>query len=175
MKYIIFAFIVIIGMSCNSRVSTTQTASSVAKAKTLETVVVSSDTVKKIVKSLHYDLLAHVGWRQPGLELKKTMPIWIRSKQVFDQATDLTTPDNQPLYELEGKITIALARYLHIYTDLIFRRPGSPDNTVKTLGDLANNHVLDRYNLKEHRRMRSKKLHYLDHPEFALLVLITPS
>ena len=29
----------------------------------------------------------------------------------------------QSLYEFEGKITIALGRYLHAYTDLVFRRP----------------------------------------------------
>jgi len=30
------------------------------------------------------------------------------------------------------------------------------------------------YGLNEKRRMRSKKSHYLDHPEFGMLVLITP-
>jgi hypothetical protein len=30
------------------------------------------------------------------------------------------------------------------------------------------------YGLNEKRRMRSKKLHYLDSPQFGMLVLITP-
>ena len=46
MKYIIFAFIGILGMACNA-----QNVSSEGQTKTLETLVVSSDTIKKIVKS----------------------------------------------------------------------------------------------------------------------------
>ena len=34
--------------------------------------------------------------------------------------------------------------------------------------------LLINYPLKEKRRMRSKRLHYLDHPEYGMLVLITP-
>ena len=128
------------------------------------------DHVKKIAKSPDYDLLTHVGWRQPGLELKKTIPVWIRSGRMFDQA-----------YELEGKITVALARYLHIYTDLVLHRRKSLDDTVANPGvdnlddpATTTTNKFDSYHLKEHRRMRSKKLHYLDHPEFGLLVMITP-
>ena len=35
-------------------------------------------------------------------------------------------------------------------------------------------HLLLNYALNEQRRMRSRKLHYLDHPEFGMLILITP-
>jgi len=86
------------------------------------------------------------------------------------------------LYELEGKITVALSRYLHLYTDLVLRRPRQsidpvlnssaqerPLATFSTDTRILNNHIL-----REHRRMRSKNLHYLDNPEFGLLVLITP-
>ena len=34
--------------------------------------------------------------------------------------------------------------------------------------------ILNNHSLKERRRMRSSKLHYLDSPEFSMLVLITP-
>jgi hypothetical protein len=33
---------------------------------------------------------------------------------------------------------------------------------------------LDNHRLKEHRRMRSETLHYLDSPELSMLILITP-
>lgn len=86
------------------------------------------------------------------------------------------------LYELEGKITIALSRYLHIYTDLILRRPRlladpvleSPAEAEYLAAHAADTRILNNHLLREHRRMRSKTLHYLDSPEFALLVLITP-
>ena len=86
------------------------------------------------------------------------------------------------LYELEGKITIALSRYLHTYVDLVLRRPrllidseldGStptPDSATYS----ADTRILNNHSLKEHRRMRSKNLHYIDNPEFGMLILITP-
>ena len=86
------------------------------------------------------------------------------------------------LHEFEGKITIALGRYLHAYTDLVFRRPrlsvdSVADNTPQQeylVTRAADTRILNNHRLKEHRRMRSKNLHYLDNPEFALLILITP-
>jgi len=89
---------------------------------------------------------------------------------------------HQGLYELEGKITIALSRYLHTYTDLVLRRPrltvdpktrnAAQDSYLAAYA--ADTRILNNHSLKEHRRMRSKNLHYLDNPEFALLILITP-
>ena len=88
----------------------------------------------------------------------------------------------QRLYELEGKITIGLSRYLHAHTDLVLRRPRlSIDQETtssaqsRTLAAYsADTLILNNHSLKERRRMRSKNLHYLDSPEFALLILITP-
>ena len=34
--------------------------------------------------------------------------------------------------------------------------------------------ILNNHPLKEQRRMRSNRLHYLDNPEFSMLILITP-
>lgn len=167
------------------------------------------DRVEKIVKSPYYDLLTHVGWRQPGLELKDSLPIWIRGGRIFDkeyvsidnhmaslinsQANEFSDSNYTQLpisagasqgniYELEGKITISLSRYLHTYTDLVLRRPRlslqeTGDNTetpALTNGQIIDAYILDNHRLKEHRRMRSKSLHYLDSPEFAILILITP-
>ena len=38
----------------------------------------------------------------------------------------------------------------------------------------ADTRILNNHRLDEHRRMRSKNLHYLDNPEFGMLILITP-
>ncbi|MCP3688114.1 MAG: hypothetical protein GY784_06850 [Gammaproteobacteria bacterium] len=167
------------------------------------------DKISKIIASPYYELLAHVGWRQPGQEKAKTMPIWIQGGKVFgdnyvsidSQLSDVPAgPVIQPydqtqqppeiqtvrgthekLYELEGKISVALSRYLHTYTDLILRKPSFSledelDNPelAAALETSADVQILNNHSLKEHRRMRSKTLHYLDSPEFALLILITP-
>jgi len=160
---------------------------------------------KKIVRSSRYELLAHVGWRQPGLEKSRAIPVWIHGGKIFDKRYSSidqseTAPDSratitgnslpegnnqlpsghQGLYELEGAITITLARYLHTQAELVLRKPATLDKLLQRAAlpeteiALDQQQILLNYGLKEHRRMRSKRLHYLDSPEFGMLVLITP-
>ncbi|MEE8364760.1 MAG: CsiV family protein [Gammaproteobacteria bacterium] len=173
-----------------------------------------TESVIKIVDSPRYSLLAHTGWRQPGLEKDLALPVWIRGGRIFgteytsiDDYTSLLEISNSDtaqqsaepgsslsvlakpgaeiqagLYELEGKITIALSRYLHTYADLVLRRPRlaiGPEFDVNNenkfwVEDLPDTRILNNHPLKEHRRMRSNRLHYLDNPEFSMLILITP-
>ena len=93
------------------------------------------------------------------------------------------------LYELEGMVTISLSRYLHTRAELVLRKPAEADdlmrqafiNTDPLIEDedepeeIIEGKLLLNYELNEQRRMRSRKLHYLDHPEFGMLVLITPT
>ena len=93
-----------------------------------------------------------------------------------------TMAQHNGLYELEGKITIVLSRYLHTYTDLVLRRPRlSADPVMNNAAseaymdaNRADTLILNNHHMREHRRMRSKNLHYIDSPEFGMLVLITP-
>jgi hypothetical protein len=86
------------------------------------------------------------------------------------------------LYELEGQITVTLSRYLHTNAELVLRKPATPVELLQQSSDSAlidENQVIEgqlllNYGLNEKRRMRSKKLHYLDSPQFGMLVLITP-
>jgi len=175
------------------------------------------ETVLKIVNSTRYSLLAHVAWRQPGVEKDQALPIWIKGGRIFgeeftsidnqidiellakteylgsENASDFSTiesPDTQDseyesdtsLYELEGKITIGLSRYLHTYADLVLRKPRLtidpsievPELEQSVIENLPDTRILNNHSLKERRRMRSNKLHYLDNPEFSMLILITP-
>lgn len=205
-------------------------ASSIAKASKLGYSVLHPDELRlmeevaRLVESPRYELLLHTGWRQPGLERDRAMPVWLRGGRVY--GSEYTSIDNQlellesiprvdseeeggqnfafdeqslealelqmleqqamrvhqGLYEFEGKITIALSRYLHAYTDLVFRRPRLSVDPVTSNAPQdqylaaysADTRILNNHSLKEHRRMRSKNLHYLDNPEFAMLILITP-
>lgn len=216
-----------------------------------------NEQVIKIVKSNRYSLLAHAGWRQPGLEKGLEMPVWIKGGRLYgdeytsiDNQIDLDAmlkadifgledpadlgetesakadqassdqPSTEPaaseipasastglepllqdsidaklaqienmgtespgLYELEGKITITLSRYLHTQADLVLRKPRlsieapAPDEIAVSqlsVESQSDTRILNNHSLKESRRMRSNKLHYLDSPEFSMLVLITP-
>jgi len=182
------------------------------------------DSVTRLVESSRYELLLHVAWRQPGVELEQALPVWLKGGRIY--GSEYTSIDNQielienipqarsddptaekdyafdeqtlealelqileqqnarakqGLYEFEGKITIALSRYLHAYTDLVFRRPrlsvdpvaNNPVQEQYLAAYAADTRILNNHRLKEHRRMRSKTLHYLDNPEFGMLILIT--
>ena len=163
------------------------------------------DRFLKIVESPYYELLTHIGWRQPGLSLEESLPVWIRGGKIFgkeyvsidnrmvspintdddkDQdvkASDLSNTTNRKIYELEGKITVSLSRYLHAHTDLVLRKPRlyladveTTESQPPTNSQITKAYILDNYSLKEQRRMRSKSLHYLDSPEFSMLILMTP-
>lgn len=107
-------------------------------------------------------------------------------------------------FPLDGTVTIRLSRYLHIDADLVWqrlekvRRDTPPLNATEssetnesieitvngeTLTDplleqsMTNTETMTRlnaYRLRDSRRMRSKELHYIDHPIFGILALITP-
>jgi len=104
---------------------------------------------------------------------------------------------------LEGLIRISLSRYLHLSADLTYSRevsvPAKPlifkapmqqneDDLIHVrenphesfLSNLSNElnasptTLIKPFRLIESRRMRSKEVHYIDHPAFGILALITP-
>lgn len=59
---------------------------------------------------------------------------------------------------LKGLVKISLGRYLHLDLDLLLSDPQREENI----------HII------EHRRMRSRELHHLDHPRLGVLAIIRP-
>jgi hypothetical protein len=56
-------------------------------------------------------------------------------------------------------VALARGRYLHLTLDLALQPAGSSE----------------RYILRQTRRMRSTERHYIDHPKFGVIAVITPS
>jgi len=96
---------------------------------------------------------------------------------------------------LDGTVRVHRARYLHVQVDLLYYRPTDAGiDTMETPADDAKSgtiadspdiafteQLLAEYDaettlfrLTESRRMRSKELHYLDHPLFGVLVEAWP-
>jgi len=69
---------------------------------------------------------------------------------------------------VEGTVRVAVERYLHLYLDLKLV------DTTLTLNADFSDYDLPEFRLNQHRRMRSKELHYFDHPKFGVIALITP-
>ena len=93
-------------------------------------------------RSGQYKLLAHLRWRQPGLSKKHARPVKIQGNN------------------LEGTVTVSLSRFLHVDFDMLLNR------FVPQTGQYRS------YPFKEHRKMRSDELHYVDHPLVGALIKI---
>lgn len=101
-------------------------------------------------------VLFHEAWQMPvyGKNRKRTLPIRIQGGQRINNR-----------YELDGTITVSVARYLHVDTNLFL----SKFQTVE--GEPQVSQVIP---MQQSRRMRSKELHYIDHPKFGILIYFTP-
>ena len=110
-----------------------------------------------------YNVLVHKAWRQTGFEEDKGIDIPIDSRTS-------TGPDKGG-NSIQGSIRIELGRYLHIYTDMIYQQPNKDYNPA-LIGEESLPYK--QYPIQSHRRMRSKELHYLDHPLVGILVMARP-
>jgi hypothetical protein len=69
---------------------------------------------------------------------------------------------------VDGLVRVTVERYLHLDLDL---RLHLPANTTQAM---SLEYGVPEIRLRQQRRMRSKELHYIDHPRFGVIALITP-
>ena len=114
----------------------------------------------KLKSSKRYKVLVHKAWRQTGLADDMAIEIPVSSR-----------PTSTDSNNIHGTIKIVLARYLHIYADLIYQKPRKGDDAAWQ--DNASEQY-EVFPVEFHRRMRSNELHYLDHPLIGILVKALP-
>ncbi|HEY0721462.1 MAG TPA: CsiV family protein [Gammaproteobacteria bacterium] len=115
----------------------------------------------RLQNSSEYRPLLHTAWRQPGLSREQAVGVLVESG-----AASATLGGAKPL---SGVIKVGLSRYLHLDANLLYRLPRKAGAEGK-----ENEVPFDTFQLSESRRMRSKEIHYLDHPMFGVIALITP-
>jgi hypothetical protein len=96
-------------------------------------------------RSRNYRPIAHIGWTQPG---------FARNGAPF-LSLDAFVPASSGL---TGQVALSRGRYLHLTLDLSYTGSDS-----------------QRYVLRQSRRMRSNERHYIDHPKFGVIAVVTPS
>jgi hypothetical protein len=134
-----------------------------------------------------YRVITHMLWQQPGLDRAAAVAVRVRGGTDYSarfpqgRAVEyVQDPQGLPmrveagaLNEVDGTVTVVLGRYLHVYTDLVYRTPMTrPGVDPQGPRDLEPSLVSIR--VQGQRRMRSRELHYLDHPLLGVLVQITP-
>jgi hypothetical protein len=97
-------------------------------------------------RNRNYQPLAHFGWTQPGFP--RGEPKYMSIDGLVPAGTGLS-----------GQIALARGRYLHLTLEIAL---DSPEDGTRMV-------------LRQTRRMRSNERHYIDHPKFGVIAIITPS
>ena len=149
--------------------------------KTIKPVILGQE-YRRINNSSEFNVLFYGAWRQTGLDENNAFEIKIEDLE----NTHKTKSENT----ITGQLKLVLSRYLHIYGDLDYQRPidtNSIDNesnddtsgiNTATATTEENQGIIvkteNNYPINIHRRMRSKELHYIDHPLVGMLIQINP-
>ena len=138
--------------------------------------------VARLIQSSRYKVLFHQSWQQTGLSNTDAINIQVDTTRsnnkeehnvaILNPAHQLPDISNQKLKSnIQGTLKLVLGRYLHIHTDLLYKRLNNVDKqTFPTL----DSKVFSKFKIKSQRRMRSKELHYIDHPLLGILVHVIP-
>ena len=126
-----------------------------------------------LARSAPYRPIAHLAWRQavPGR----------RQAKALELPGGQRNPDRA---YVDGLVRVAVERYLHLDLDLRLHLPDSaiqaaPQDNQAVPEDYQDQAASQDFGvpdirLRQQRRMRSKELHYFDHPRFGVIALITP-
>ena len=106
-------------------------------------------------RSSQYRPLAYYAWRQAVDERAEARPVELPAE-----------PSATGRY-VDGTARVAVERYLHLYLDLQLhsRRDAAVEDGDYQAAEIR---------LREHRRMRSREVHFFDNPRFGVIALITP-
>ncbi|MDT8452185.1 MAG: CsiV family protein [Gammaproteobacteria bacterium] len=127
-----------------------------------------AEYIAKLESSGRYNILLQQSWQQTGLSDTDAINVHI-------DTTNAESPenDNNKLQSiLQGTLKLILGRYLHLHTDLLYKRPKQTDDS--TSATLHGRSSYDEFEIKSQRKMRSNELHYIDHPLIGILVLVSP-
>ncbi len=143
---------------------------------------------RSLRRSSLYRVLTHQSWLQPVVADDDALPIMIQGGKRYDD-----------VYELDGSITLSRARFLHLELDLWFTQfsplfeSGNPadrfsqsalDGSLAISPDIRERYPevanwlsnrgqytpIHSHQLTQSRRMRSSTMHFIDHPQFGVLI-----
>lgn len=147
-----------------------------------------TDAKKRLQKRYH--LILHQGWRQTITNKNKAPKIHIVGGKMYDL-------DNEgPSYEVDGIITLSSGSSLQANADLLFKKPmkvafdqartseglSAQIPTTALFSEIADrnhwqqeeNTRIQSFRLKESTRLRSNEIHYIDHPMYGVIIMVTP-
>lgn len=139
-----------------------------------------ASNLKRLQKNSNFRVLVNKRWKQTGLDRESAFNIALNSSELESEPeskpmSNIGTATSEPAETVQinesfikGNVKLIMSRYLHFNVNLQYIRP----QTVQ-IGEITEiqNMVLPVVN---ERRMRSKEVHYIDHPLVGVVVLATP-
>ncbi len=114
---------------------------------------------QRLNRSSHYQVHYHQAWQQPVLEKRLAQAIAVKSENEL----------------IDGNIRLYKATYLHAELDLwLMQNTGLINAWSDASPEGIDINAPRNPNLKESRRIRSKKLYFFDHPKLGALIQLTP-
>ena len=143
------------------------------------------EQLNKLDNHPDYRVLMHKAWKQQGLDRDKAFPVSFNSREfimpVINEEKAETAAEanenNEILKEnkssfIEGEFKLIMSRYLHVEANLVLHRP--VDSTLVYTDTDASEPSYEKYPVIFERRMRSKEIHFIDHPLVGMIVLAKP-
>lgn len=131
-----------------------------------------ASNLERLQKNSNFRVLVNKRWKQTGLDREHAFNIALNSSGLESEAETATSEPAETIQInesfIKGNVKLIMSRYLHFNVNLQYIRP----QTVQ-IGEITEiqNMVLPVVN---ERRMRSKEVHYIDHPLVGVVVLATP-
>jgi len=114
-----------------------------------------------LARSGRYQVLYHRGWLQSISRSQKAPSVRIKA--------------STGKYELDGSINIYRNRFLHARPNLQLSQHSLPAPvSTETDAPITPDYRPSAWLLQDARRMRSKEIHYIDHPKMGILLMIRP-
>lgn len=129
-----------------------------------------SDIARKLNTSPAYRVLFHTTWKQAAVDSSAAKGVRLSNER------KLTGDNANPVYEVEGIANLSAGRFLHLNLNLVFSKlmQESLNPSPSMNGATQPPESLRRFQLKESRRVKSKELHFFDHPLFGVIAYVTP-
>lgn len=126
--------------------------------------------LEKIKNNSNFNVIISKRWRQTGLDRDQSFNISLDSRT--DQTLkDTSSTIDQPPESVEltsyitGGVKLIMSRYLHFNVNLQYFRPQMNESGV---------YEYKSFPVVSERRMKSKEVHYIDHPMVGIIILATP-
>lgn len=121
--------------------------------------------LKRIKSNPNYNVLINKRWKQTGLDRENSFNFNISSKQQTASNESEVSPAETVSSYIAGDVKLIMSRYLHFAVNLQYFRPYQDENF---------NQLYQSFPVVSERRMKSREIHYIDHPLVGIIILATP-